>query len=149
MMNVRGNSKDYPTNLVQIFDTGNSAMSFKPVVEDAGKDNIWFLRRLGGLGREPSSTNNLGILDPEDVQPLKLRKYFEAYLSPDPENAVKAYATENADIVERSQRYLNHLEVQRILKTENPTNRVEAHSSSLSESRVMGCRKLQPNQRRN
>ncbi len=44
MMNVRGDKKDYPTNLVQIFDTGNSVVGGGPVVEDASKDNIWFLR---------------------------------------------------------------------------------------------------------
>ncbi len=123
MINVRGNKKDYPTNLVQIFDTGNSMKGGGPVVEDASKDNIWFLRRLGGyLGREPASTNYFGILDPEDVQPLNLRKYFETYLSSDPKNAVKAYAAENPHVAGRSQRYLNHLEVGRILKIENPTN---------------------------
>lgn len=127
MMNVRGNKKDYPTNLIQIFDTGNSAMSLKPIVEDASKDNIWFLRRLGGdLGREPASTNNLGILDPEDVQPLKLRGYFETYLSQNPEDAVKSYVATHPEFAGRAQRFLSHLEVQRILIIDDPAARFEA-----------------------
>jgi hypothetical protein len=36
-----------PTGAISIRDTGNRAMSLKPLVNDARADNIWFLRRLG------------------------------------------------------------------------------------------------------
>ncbi|HEY3912855.1 MAG TPA: hypothetical protein VGN61_00095 [Verrucomicrobiae bacterium] len=127
MMDVPGNTKNYWTNPVQIFDTGNSIRKSKPIVEDASKDSIWFLRHLGGcLGREVESANNLGIVDPEDVQPLTLKEYFQAYLARNPEEAVKIYAAIHPEVAVRAQRYLNHLEVQRILKIEDPTARLDA-----------------------
>ena len=139
MMDIRWGRKDFPTNLVQIFDTGNSGVSFTPVVEDASKDNIWFLRQGTGIYGWDSGTNDLGIIDPEDVQPLILKEYFEAYLNENPENAVKSYAAAHPEVnhwqsqsflrsdgAGRAQRYLDHLEVQRILKIENPATRIDA-----------------------
>lgn len=77
-----------PKDRVEIYDTGNSAMSFSPVLADAQKDNLWFLRHLGGeLGRDVGE-GSLGIADPEDVAPLQLKDYFKALLSKDVDEQV-------------------------------------------------------------
>ena len=110
---------------IGIWDSGNSAMSFSPLIEDAQADNLWFLRRRAGkYGREPG-TGNYGIVDPEDVQPLELEEYFLAYLSSDPGTELEIYARRNPDMRERMARYLTHLEIQRILKIEDPSERFD------------------------
>ncbi|HTV39291.1 MAG TPA: hypothetical protein VMF08_01840 [Candidatus Sulfotelmatobacter sp.] len=127
LFDARWEKTDYPTNVVQIFDTSDAG-SFEPIVKDVSKDNIWFLRRGTGISGGAPGTKDLGIFDPEDVQPLKLKGYFEAYLSQHPKEAVKAYASQaqHPDIAARAQRYLNHLEVQRILKIADPVARFNA-----------------------
>jgi hypothetical protein len=101
MMDTRRGQKDYPTNRVEIMDTGNSAHSGISLVEDAATDNLWFLRRRSGIyGREPG-TGNLGIVDPEDLQPLKLKDYFLSYLSPHPQEDVVKYAAKHPDVADR------------------------------------------------
>jgi hypothetical protein len=118
-------SKDDPKAAIYILDTGNSAMSFSALVSDAGKDNLWFLRKRSGVyGRKPGS-GKYGIVDPEDLQPLELKDYFLAYLSKDPELAVKRHMANNPAVAQRAQRYLDHLETHRILKIEDPTQRLE------------------------
>jgi hypothetical protein len=136
MMDVRHGDPDYPKDRIAIMDTGNSAVSFEPVVKDAGKDNLWFLRRLGGeYGEEPSADANYGIRDPEDIRPLELKEYYRAYLSDDPEAAVGKQLATNPALQgddgrwrsprKRAQGYLDHLEVQRVLEIEDPTGRLE------------------------
>ena len=117
--------KEDPKAAVYILDTGTSAWSARPLVSDAGKDNLWFLRkRSGWYGRKPGR-GKYGIVDPEDLQPLQLKDYFLAYLSDDPELAVKRYMAKNPAVAQRAQRYLDHLEIQRILKIEDPSQRLE------------------------
>jgi len=117
--------KDSPQNGFRIIDTGGSERGHIPV-KDAGADNLWFLRKRSGIfGREPG-TGNYGIVDPEDLQPLELKPYFLCYLSDNPEAAVKEYIRKNPETAERGKRYLNHLEVQRILKMEDPEKRYDA-----------------------
>src|SRR4051812_30271718 len=71
--------------VVEIFDTGSSAAGGGSLVKDAGRDNLWFLRKRGGtFGREPG-TSDFGVVDPEDVQPLNLKPYVLCYLGRDPE----------------------------------------------------------------
>jgi hypothetical protein len=94
-------------------------------VSDAGKDNLWFLRKRSGFFGGKPGTGKYGIVDLEDLQPLKLNDYFLAYLSEDPESAVKKHMVNNPDVVKRAQRYLDHLEVQRILKIKDPSHRFE------------------------
>ncbi len=123
--NLRFNRKDYPKDIIEILDTGNSAMSLQPLVKDAGEDNIWFLcHRAGTYGRE-FRDDSYGIADPEDLQPLALKTYFMAYLSKDPEQAVKQQMKKHLDIAKRAQRYLDHMEIQRVLKIDDPKTRVE------------------------
>ena len=117
--------KDGWKSPIGIWDTGNSAVSFEPVIKDVTKDCIWFLRRRSGpYGREPG-TGKFGVVDPEDVQPLALRGYSQAYLSDEPEKAVKIRMDNDPEVRKRGQRYLDHLEIQRILQIENPDKRVE------------------------
>src|SRR5262249_33896926 len=88
---------------IDLFDTGNSAMSFAPFMAHIEKDNLWFLRRRSGIyGREPG-TGDFGIVDPEDVQPLDLKEYFTKYLEKDNEAAVRAYVTTHPLLVRRTQ----------------------------------------------
>jgi hypothetical protein len=111
---------------IEIIDTGSSARGGGSLVKDAGRDNLWFLRkRSGTFGREPGA-GDFGVVDPEDVQPLDLKPYFLSYMDRDPEAAVKAFAGKNPAVAERSKRYLDHLEVQRALKIEDMGKRHDA-----------------------
>ena len=111
---------------IPIFDTGSSAMSSSPICADAGEDNLWFLRRRSGnYGREPG-TAGFGIVDPEDIQTLSLKQYFKAYLSDDPEGEIRRQMQLNGDLERRARRYVDHLEVQRILALPEPRARTEA-----------------------
>jgi hypothetical protein len=123
--NFRGGKTDYPKDIIEIFDTGNSVHSFSSLVKDARDDNLWFLRRIGGIyGTEPG-TGNYGIVDPEDIRPIDWKEYCLAYLSDNPEKMIREYVQKNPDKKERAKRYLDHLEVQQILKIEDPKQRYE------------------------
>lgn len=114
-IDLRSLRKNYPKEIIEILDTGSSGVSFTPLVKDAGKDNIWFLRKgLPGLGGRTSAGKH-GIRDPEDVRPLALKDYFLAYLAPNPENAIRAYLKLHPDMIQ-GRRFLDHMEVRRILK---------------------------------
>ena len=124
-INLPGSRKDYPKRIVEIVDTGSSARGRPPLVRDARKDNLWFLRRRSGtFGRKPG-TGKYGIVDPEDLQALEWNDYFLCYLADDPETAVRNYAAKHSDSAHRAQRYLDHLAVQRLLKIEDPNERFE------------------------
>jgi hypothetical protein len=110
---------------ILILDTGSSAISFSPLVPDAGENNVWFLRRRSGnYGREPG-TGDFGIVDPQDLRPLSSKDYFLAYLSADPETAVRIQMVLHPEVARGAQRYLDHLEVERILRMPDPNERVE------------------------
>jgi hypothetical protein len=99
------------------------------VVEDAGKDIVWFLRRQGGnSGRGLSATSgfSFGVVDAQDMQALKWKECFEAYLCKDPEEALKSYAANHPETSQRAQSWLDHLEIQRIVKIEDPAKRCES-----------------------
>ncbi len=111
---------------IQIIDTGNSDDSENSLVADAGDDNIWFLRRRSGnYGREPG-TGGFGIVDPEDLQDISLKEYFQAYLSANPEAEIKRQVALRGDLEKRARRYLDHLEVKRILTIPDAESRIEA-----------------------
>jgi len=125
MVNKRGRRKDYPKDIVEIIDTGNSAMCHESLVRDAREDNLWFLRRLSGRSGQDRRTAKFGIADPEDIRPIELRDYFLAYFSEDPEPMVKKYAEGSSRRAGAARRYLAHLEVQRILKIDDAQERLE------------------------
>jgi hypothetical protein len=123
MINARGANPDYPKNRVEILDQGDS---IRGMVEDAADDNIWFLRRrTGNFGQEPGN-GNLGIVDPADLQPLKLKNYFLCYLSDHVEEALKKYGAAHPEVASRVQSYVDHLEIQRIMKKSDPSARFES-----------------------
>jgi hypothetical protein len=101
------------------------SISGSPGLGDMLADNIWFLRRRSGIYGETPGTGKLGIVDPEDLQPLKWKDYFLAYLAPDPETAVVEDARRNPAASERAKTYLDHLEIQRIRKIEDPGERFD------------------------
>lgn len=116
-INLRGTRKHYPPHRIELVDSGNSAVSLKPIVGDAGKDNLWFLRkRSGRYGNQPGH-GMYGIVDPEDVQPLLLESYFAVYLSARPETALRRFVHAHPSVAARAQPYFDHqalLRVQRI-----------------------------------
>lgn len=114
---------DDSKDIIEIFDTGNSIRGKPSLVKNAGQDNIWFLRkRSGSYGRKPG-TGKYGIVDPEDIQPLNWKDYFITYMSDDPESAVKEWSKKNPGRAGRAKIYLDHLEVQRIMKIKDSQER--------------------------
>lgn len=73
--------KDRRKDAIPIMDTGSSAVSLDPLIQDAGEDNLWLLRRRGGNDGRQTGTGSFGIVDPQDLQPISLLEYFRAYLS--------------------------------------------------------------------
>lgn len=108
-----GNLPDpaFPKDRIDILDFGGRGGC---VLADAQKDNLWFLRHLGGeLGREEGK-GPLGIVDPEDVTALKFKGCFQALLSrnadegihrllSDPDEAVVARALRHLSSQHRTQ----------------------------------------------
>ena len=160
MIDRRGGREDYPKDIIEILDTGNSCHGLPPLVKDARQDNLWFLRkRSGAYGRKPG-TGKYGIVDPEDLQPLKWKDYFLAYMADDPETEVKEYAKKNPDRAGRAKRYLDHLDVQRILKIRDPKerfdnllpyflNRTTWNRKSEARSGIISCGKVAGDSLRN
>lgn len=126
-MNIQGLGRKYPPESIQIMDTGNSSISFEPLVADAREDHLWFLRRQPPppTSAGPVAPDKLGIYDPEDLQFVSLKSYFLAYLSSDPEKAVRQQLVENPAVGRRALRYLQHQEVQRIITDPDPARRAE------------------------
>jgi hypothetical protein len=75
-----------PVPAVEIDDEADEPIR---IVDDACQDNVWCLRHTDGLfGRLPPD-KNLGIDEPEDLQPLVFKNYLCCYLSSDPETNVR------------------------------------------------------------
>lgn len=111
------------SNAIEIYDTGNSSISFQPLVPDALQDHIWFLRK--GLRYKNRSASTLpdyfGIVDPEDLQDIKHQDYFQAYLAADPKTAVRDFVATHPEYQKRTASYFTHLEIERILAKPNVT----------------------------
>lgn len=103
-------------DVIEIWDSSHSRNKSAPLVKDAGQDNLWFLRRGADRSDPTVDARMLGIADPEQLQPLELKDYFLAYLSANPEKEVAAFLAKKPALKERIQRYLDHQEIQRILK---------------------------------
>ncbi len=81
---------------IDIVDTGGHSFDG---LENAQNDNIWCLRNLIGQGDK----KDLGVLDPEDLQPLKYKEYFQALLGPEMDKRFdRLLEDKNADIVART-----------------------------------------------
>jgi hypothetical protein len=132
-INIHAGENDFPKDRIEILDTGSSGFSLVPLVEDAGKDNIWFLqRRSGRYGRE-SENGRFGIADPEELQPISLREYFLACLANEPEKAIKEQLKKEPHLAKRVEDYLICTDFQRVLGISDP-----------NEKAVRLCRYISP-----
>ena len=94
--------------------------------EDMRQDHLWFLRHAPeGYLRGKANRELTGILDEQDVQPLALRGYFAAYLAVDPEPKVREWLRDHPAAAPGALRFIEHCEVQRILREPDPARRVE------------------------
>ena len=133
-INIHAGQKDFPRDRIEILDTGNSAFSPKPLVEDAGKNNIWFLqRRSGRYGRE-SGYERFGIADPEELQPISLKDYFLACLTKEPETAIKEQLGKEPHLAKRVEDYLLYADFQRVLSIADPNEKAMRLSRYLSST---------------
>lgn len=87
-----------------------------PICEDIRHDQIWFLRIDPKAPPGDANSEVPRIFEPGDIQPVDLKKYFEAFLTPHPEDVLKHYASGNSSLALRSETYLNHLAIEEILK---------------------------------
>lgn len=118
-------SENKSNNRIYILDRGSSAKSFAPLVSDAGKNNLWFLRKDCGAYGEKPGTKTYGICDPEDLQPLAMKEYYLAYLSDNPVVTLNRYAKKNPEVTDRVEQYVDHVEVQKLLKIKDPRERFD------------------------
>jgi hypothetical protein len=116
-------ASDSPKDRIAIRDTGNSHWSPKPLVEDAGKGNIWFLQRRSGRYGRKSENERLGIADPEELQPISLKDYFLACLAKEPEKAIKEQLRKEPHLAKRVEDYLIYAEFRRVLSISDPNEK--------------------------
>jgi hypothetical protein len=86
---------------------------------DLRKDHIWFLRYPPSPAHPTDpheGLNILGVSEPEELQPVELAPYFDAFLTPKPEDVLKNYASGDSSLALRSKIYLNHLAIAQILQ---------------------------------
>lgn len=114
-----------PEGIVELFPSDDVAGG--PLLgRDLREDHVWFLRRAPeGHLRGKASRDRLGVLDVQDVQPLALRDYFSAYLTQDPEPAVRAWLRAHPGEPAGALRFLEHCEIRRILREPDASRRVE------------------------
>ena len=122
-INIHAGQRDFPNDRIEILDTGNSGLSLVPLVEDAGKDNIWFLQRRSGMYGRESENGRFGIADPEELQPISLKNYFLACLAKETENAVKEQLRKEPHLAKRVEDYLIYAEFQRVLNISDPNDK--------------------------
>ncbi len=73
--------------VIEIYDTGSSAVSGVPVVADAREDHVWFLGRHPGLyneallGPAPTHAGLLGVAEPDEIRPLAEREAVVRWLA--------------------------------------------------------------------
>ena len=95
---------------------------------ELGKDHIWFLRYSPTPNHPPdlrADQNVLGVSEPEELQPVELKPYFEAFLTAKPEDALRGYASGNSILATRSKTYLNHLAIAQIVKEPDVQKRAQ------------------------
>lgn len=69
MLNARHGRTNYPSDVIEVFDTGNSAHSSTPITGDIRTNHIWLLHHV----RPPvhNDSDMIGVVDPEDIQPVR------------------------------------------------------------------------------
>jgi len=112
---VRPNKSLYPgpapTNIppdrIDIIDSGTVIRAY-PVLANAQNDNLWFLRHLHSDLERKQGEGSWGIRDPEDVQPLKFKDYFQSLLRADVEREIDRLLTNPDEVIcLRTLRYLS------------------------------------------
>ena len=131
-INIHAGQKDFPKDRIEILDTGSSGFSLKPLVEDAGKDNVWFLQRRSGRYGRKSENGRFGIADPEELQPISLKDYFLACLAKKSEKAIKEQLRKEPYLAKRVEDYLLYAEFQRVLSIADPNEKAIRLSRYLS-----------------
>lgn len=131
-INIHAGQKDFPKDRIEILDTGNSGFSLVPLVEDAGKDNIWFLQRRSGRYGRKSENGPFGIADPGELQPISLKDYFLACLAKEPKKALKEQLKKEPHLAERVGDYLLYWEFQWVLSIADPNEKAMRLSRYLS-----------------
>ncbi len=94
-----------------------------PICGNILHDQIWFLRTDPKGYSDEKDGHVLRIWDPADVQPVDLKEYFGSFLTPHPEDTLKRLANGNSNAALRSQTFLNHSDIQEILKEPNVETR--------------------------
>ncbi len=131
-INIHAGQNGFPKDRIEILDTGNSGFSLKPLVEDAGNDNIWFLQKRSGRYGHRDENGRFGIADPEELQPISLKDYFLACLAKEPEMAVKEQLRKKPNLAKRVEDYLLYAEFQRVLSITDPNEKAIRLSRYLS-----------------
>jgi hypothetical protein len=63
-----------------LFDNNPNGGSEDPLIADIRKDQIWLIRKGKGDDRSVSSTDTLGVFEPQDVQPLSKEQQLKKYV---------------------------------------------------------------------
>lgn len=125
--NIRGVSRGISDPNSQIV-MGYQGGEYGTIPGDLAKDHIWFLRFPPAPIHptdKPADQNVLGVSEPEELQPVELKSYFEAFLALNPEDILKNYASGNSTLAIRSKTYLNHLAIAQILKEPDVQKRAQ------------------------
>ncbi|HWB60098.1 MAG TPA: hypothetical protein VG733_11445 [Chthoniobacteraceae bacterium] len=97
-------------------------------IDNIGKDQLWFLRVLPDKGVKYEGDDSVhapGIWDPEDVQQLELKPYFQAFIGGHPEVKLKEFIHGDSMLAARSRVYLDHLKIQEIAKEPDVEKRID------------------------
>jgi hypothetical protein len=69
------------TKPIVLFDNNPDGGSEYPLIDDIRKDQVWLIRKGKGADRSLKSGEDLGVFEPQDVQPLskelQLKKYVK------------------------------------------------------------------------
>jgi hypothetical protein len=107
---------------IEIWDSGQKR--FEPLLKDASQDNLWLLQKRSGLfGHDVGPRDKFGVADPEELQSLAQKEYIAAYLSDDPEVAVRKYAETHPDVRPMAQSYLDQVVIRRTLRLKDSQER--------------------------
>ncbi len=78
---------NYPKDVIEVFDTGNSISGLPPFTGDIRTNHIWLLRHTYRGSNYPDLTysyycrsNWLSIYDPEDIQPMRRKNDLMRHL---------------------------------------------------------------------
>lgn len=97
-----GANEPVSKNLIQILRIVPEFRHRVLAVADAGQDHIWMLRHLWGKYEKREGEETYGVRDPQDIQSLELKEYFQAYFCDNPEAEVWKYIVKHPEFTERA-----------------------------------------------